>query len=73
MAENDKTDIEEKNSGLLCIQDGQKDGKKKSEMFQETLVECINGVAYFGDCQIKIEQLMKSFSECQLFTALSKL
>ena len=40
---NDKTGRKEENHSLFCIQDGQKEEKKKSETFQETTVESRNG------------------------------
>ena len=43
MPENDKTGTEEENLKLRCVQDNQKDGRKKVVSFQETPVECSNG------------------------------
>ena len=43
MPENDKTDVEEENFSLHCVQNSQKDRREKSETFQETPVECSNG------------------------------
>ena len=56
MPETDKTGTEEENFSLLCVPDGRKYGRKKSEMFQETDVECTNASeesprsnSYFSD------------------------
>ena len=44
MTENEKTGTEKENFNLYYVQDSQKDGRKRSETFQETPVECINQV-----------------------------
>ena len=49
MAENDKTSIEEETFSLFCVQDGQKGGRKNSEMFQETPVEYNNSSKASGE------------------------
>ena len=49
MPENDKTNIKEKNCNIHYAYAGQKDRKKKSEMFQETSVEYSNGSKASGE------------------------
>ena len=49
MPENDKTGTEEENFSLHCEQDGQNNGKKKSETFQENPVEWSYGSEASGE------------------------
>ena len=49
MPENDKTGTEAEIFSLHCVQNGQKDERKKSETFQETPVECNNSSEASGE------------------------
>ena len=49
MPENDKTDTEEQNIRPHCVQDDQKDGRKKSEIVHKIPVECSNGSEASGE------------------------
>ena len=42
MSKNDKIGTEEEIFSVHCVQDIQRDGRKKSEAFQETSVDCSN-------------------------------
>ena len=55
-SENDKTDTKEENSSLHCVHDGQKDGRKMSETFQETPVECSNSAEASGEEHLFVER-----------------
>ena len=54
MPEN-KTGTEKKISILHCVQDGQKEGRKMSETFQETLIEFSNGSQASGEVHPFVE------------------
>ena len=43
MPENDKTGTEEENFSLHCVQDGQKDGKKKRKRSRKLLLGAAKG------------------------------
>ena len=55
MLENDNTGTKEEKSNLHCIQDGKKDGRKKSETFQKTPVACSDGSEASGEKHTFVE------------------
>ena len=58
---------EEENFPLHCVQDGQKDGRKKSETFWETPAECSNDSEESGRSTRLLNDLMNHENRLHIF------